>query len=159
MSESLLDNALVLKYFGCEEGFYSGDTRQDRAYRVLQAMEQPINLGDKVIYCTGVLGGQPLEGMAREIWKEGDFHPHTLRLPSRFQTQGMKECDCPPCRNCGVVPLAHQPPPSEVEEKIEEIIKTPGYTTHTECGSNINTLESCDLVKALLELVQLARGK
>lgn len=118
MSDSILDNELVKKYFGCKAwGGCPDDEDEHIALRVILAMQEPIKKGDKYldIQPRGVIE----QGVFSElIWKDMDcknaWHPHKLRLPSWFKT-----CDHDgylKCVNCGKsFTTGHhiQPPPSE----------------------------------------------
>ncbi len=107
---SLLENELVLKYFGCCDETPEPEKHTlphmgwegAMARRVLRAMQEPIKKGDKIIewHQLGVI-----ETIA--MFDMHEYHPINLRLPQRFQpVEPEKECDgivtwkdshCPGC--------------------------------------------------------------
>lgn len=146
---SILDNELVKKYFGC--GCFNpnrtcpaiGNCKDEMAGNVLRAMQEPIKNGDRVLFMN--TSGDVKEDTAASVCLPLTFHGTCLRLPSRFQGTEKKECGCSchhqankvyesqckchqpaPSQTCND-PKAHgcglPPKPSEaVEEKIKQII-------------------------------------
>ena len=87
---NILDNELVLKYFG--DNSRDPFCNQRMAYNILRAMEEPIKKGDKYLelMVNGIVREKLAEGVSYVVY--GDpLHPYYLRLPDRFQKQ---ECDC-----------------------------------------------------------------
>jgi hypothetical protein len=82
----ILNNALIHKYFSQEKDYPGGMSE-----RVLAAMQEPIRKGEQAIWYRQV----------HDEWKVGvwdgteldSFHPFSLRLPTRFQEAGTKECE------------------------------------------------------------------
>lgn len=129
MPDSLLDNELIHKYFGCNEvSCPSGHPlgwQECVALRILTAMQEPIKKGDLVL-CFPDIGSETKEPTAWHCDYE-KFHPHLMRLPSRFQPK--KECEsvywnCTECSYRAYAPYNqieivieahrkndHQPPP------------------------------------------------
>lgn len=85
---SIMDNELVQTYFGtvhtgCPNGC-SYDHFEASAKRILEAMHQPINEGERYLFILP-------NGYVIEETSFGEHthtvHPDTLRLPDRFQTK------------------------------------------------------------------------
>lgn len=126
---SLLENELIRMYFGFECPRSMGCTDPNcyertiqLAYKVVQAMEEPIKVGEKYLeidHVSGLCG----ERVAKYETKGVVFNPWGLRLPSRFQaTVEKKEC-CPhgveakliyPCNEC--IAKLNNPAPAETEK-------------------------------------------
>lgn len=92
----LLDSPLVRKYFGCDNigCIMLGESIEKfkifhMAFRVLEAMEQPIKKGDKLL----VIGTDSLIYETNAIKDHDGIHPFDLRLPPRFQPPAKKGCD------------------------------------------------------------------
>lgn len=155
---SILDNKLVQYYFG--DKVSNVELRPAfTAWLVLLAMQEDIMRGEKYIQIGG-FGDVKEHESAGEIF--GDFHPHYLRLPSRFQPTEKKDCiiqvhgkNCwhwdDESRNLGhwaeFCPSVPKPTPSEaVEEKIRTL-RQASYATWQEREI------------ALRELVEMVRGE
>lgn len=151
---SILNNELVRRYFSC--GTHSGgcicpEGRHNLvlAYAVLNAMEEPIKIGDKLLR---IIHADRVEEYTAKIDAESGFDHGSivcLRLPSKFQPSREK-CDelrhqmgYELCSGCG------QKKPDPVEEKISEI-----YAFHHD-GHFLK--ETASLDQRLRELVELAR--
>lgn len=84
----LLENPLVLKYFGCgtESGSCNGPhvCIDMRARRVIEAMEQQIKKGEKFLWSFDD-GKTWEEHIVTGAEDDKIFHPFNLRLPDRFQ--------------------------------------------------------------------------
>lgn len=131
MSDNLLDNELVRTYFGCralctEAHFVNvGYDEHERciAYRILDAMQQPIRKGERYLDINGLSCGAGVkEGVSLlDIYY---LHAFYLRLPNAFQPQNQKQENpqCQPmcCAICGGT-VVHKPTPSP--EKCEASIK------------------------------------
>lgn len=101
---TLLENELVRKYFKAEACIHvplSGTCDGCVALRILKAMQQPIQKGNRLL----VIGTDSLIYETDAIKDHNGIHPFDLRLPDAFQKQE-KECDgiatwkeshCPGC--------------------------------------------------------------
>lgn len=109
---TLLDNELVLKYFGPKEGgivecceheinTVGQRIKRDMSYAILRAMQEPIKKGERYLG-RGML--KSTENWLEQTNTDGldycelNFHPYALRLPSRFQKQEKKAEDFPECK-------------------------------------------------------------
>lgn len=133
---SLLDNESVRKYFydlksGCGAS----------AERVLDAMQQPIRKGDRMIVISQV-GDIIWEMVATGEEVMQALHPQYLRLPDEFQKQG---CQLPEygmsCPSCGKVfthpcPGSFKPIPSpeccrrQAHQGSCKLVFVPGLPSH-----------------------------
>lgn len=144
----ILDNALIRKYFGCEvdacdeAGTVDHDWLNCLARKVLTAMQEPIRKGERILLINNNSRLEPVSESTKNYELEG-FHPWDLRLPSRFQEAGKKECEgfdtALWCQKCGLE-LRHvkpQPPP--------ESCSCPD-TSHNFCGRKLTPAEpeKCD---------------
>lgn len=78
---SFLDHPLMRKYFGCAhvQPYYNscgGDCNAEMADRILQAMQEPIKEGDRVIYVSST--GHVSEDIAKTDGSGESFHPYAL---------------------------------------------------------------------------------
>lgn len=91
---SILDDVLVRKYFGCEvevcEKLHTvdHDWLNCLSRKVISAMEEPIRNGDKTLCLWSGTQIEELKTMYSDI--PDRFHPRYLRLPSKFQEAGKK---------------------------------------------------------------------
>lgn len=118
---NILDNALVLKYFGWEYpcGHANGPTGM-RIYcdaclslNVLLAMQEPIQKGERILEWCQVGVQETIASYDME-----EYHPINLRLPTRFQAQEKKDVEVwEKWDTCGICKQAVShtchPPPSE----------------------------------------------
>lgn len=185
MTIPLLENPLVVKYFSSERKAYypcnDPVSKMDAAawdkcamaYRILQAMSEPIKKGEKFLENDNN-GGWDERVTALSEFAERGFHPFFLRLPDQFQrrcghnTYPNNYCSCPenqpdqPKRECGYdyqcqhenhrfklpCPDCHKKP-DPVEEKIEELVEFFGAKGARNANEAIR--------KVFRELVGLAR--
>ncbi len=133
---TLLNNELVLKYFGGHDGKHIDGMCDDLiALRVIQAMQEPIKKGEKYLIWDSITS------FVKEDESFSTLGPGvvSLRLPDRFQkrlTMGCihgEECAC------------FSQPKDEVEEKINDLVDRWQYY-------DFQTVR-----KELRELVELAR--
>jgi hypothetical protein len=79
---NLLDNELVKKYFCYEPA-------GGWAYRVLEAMHQPIAKGERYLWISSE-GKEAEKVFTADVAVFEKYHPFFLRLPDRFQTEEEK---------------------------------------------------------------------
>lgn len=105
---NILENSLVVKYFGCGCKAEKTNCPERMAYRVLQAMQEPIRKGEKFLslYADGTLNEAMADKDDDKIW-----HSDLLRLPDQFQTE--RE---PYCSEC------NQPIPDALTAKVHVAI-------------------------------------
>jgi hypothetical protein len=91
----LLENESVRKYFGDDlSDSLPACKRGEMSERVLHAMQDPINKGDRLLVISG------FDGSIREEIATGYcgiIHPYNLRLPARFQEEKKEttqKCGC-----------------------------------------------------------------
>lgn len=128
-----LQNDKVKEFFGVGECRFRSipiapncDHLQCMALRVLQAMSEPINEGDRYLaYLAGAIDYWDWEEWTSRMNSLATgFHPTMLRLPSQFQKQPEKcEHKEQKCMTCGIeFPVNRRPAPADpVEEKIDAI--------------------------------------
>lgn len=98
MTQSILENELVKKYFGsCEHGAYLEKgclCRLSFAENVINAMQEKIKKGERYLFIEREAYFDVLEGNRDGISCDLDnFHPIYLRLPDRFQPPERKSCE------------------------------------------------------------------
>lgn len=108
----LLENELVLKYFGCRvlcsEAHFTNMAYDEHerciSTRVLQSMQEPIKKGERFINCHGPNGNGQTSESVNETGQwygyQEPWHPYYLRLPDRFQKQECVHCFCRIKRKC-----------------------------------------------------------
>jgi hypothetical protein len=123
VTPSLLEHLLIQKYFKPDfKAYYPvmDKTHQmdaeawDRcamAYRILQAMEEPIKIGDKLLRIIHV---ERIEEYTAKIDAENGFEHGSivcLRLPPQFQPEREKKCEpfMVKCESCGYEASIHMP--------------------------------------------------
>lgn len=94
MTPSLLEHPLVKKYFSApdDECWVTNipyPEKEFMAYRILQAMEEPINKDDLVL---GYWFTDSIWKISPAPTNKTEFHPSELRLPSQFQPEREKFC-------------------------------------------------------------------
>lgn len=96
---NILDNDLVLKYFKCKfmmcfDGNHTDTCEQERSFRILDAMQQPIRKAERYLCIQNVkdvtIDEQIIKG---DYYVEPSFHPFWIRLPDAFQKQE-KDMEC-----------------------------------------------------------------
>lgn len=122
--QNLLENQLVRKYFACESfGGHKlctkqGYCKQYMAYRIIQAMQEPIKSGEKMLELYH--DGRVVEEIS--VGNHNQFHSWFLRLPSQFQPP-KKEMEClilgHMCDNCGGEIWEHKKSPSPSKAEFE----------------------------------------
>lgn len=95
---TLLDNALIFKYFGCMDEnhhpvYHQCNEKRTIAFKVMEAMEKPIKKGDKVLVLLGCDSEKMEVREDAAPFLTGGFHSYLLRLPDKFQPSEKKECD------------------------------------------------------------------
>lgn len=100
----IIENELILKYFGTEHKGCPPDCGGDHdgmiAFRVLRAMQEPIQKGERYL-CLAETINERISG-SEKAWMEcletleADLHPTYLRLPDRFQPKATG-CEFPAC--------------------------------------------------------------
>lgn len=131
MTLELLQQPLIQKYFGClafgcnaetegEPEHRSGlDCNRSVAYRILLAMGEPINPGEKYLFIERMDHVYVTSSDADQGSTITGFRQNRLRLPCKFQT--VMDCECKELRNlgcgcwvglnpCGTHTCIHQPP-------------------------------------------------
>ncbi len=193
---NILNNELVRKYFECEDSngwcrrgltpntigiahaTYSEWAMACMTYRILQAMQEPIKIGESYLYVDS--DGTVTERTRNYGAVDWAVHTTCLRLPDRFQKQECckshwcegcnqylahkydpkpapkpEKCECvahPDCNACqGDGRAGHCLPKDEVEEKIKEI----AGKAHKLCIDK--DYESCAFTDDMRKLVVLAR--
>src|SRR6185503_5823847 len=119
---SILENELVKKYFGCEHFDKLHSLMMCRAYNVIQAMHEKVEKSD--ICITSLFDG---ECRVDSGYENSYFHPWLLKVPTRFQT-APERCEhrhelggchkilgCPPNAWDG----DKQPPPAEAKAECD----------------------------------------
>lgn len=159
MTPPLLGNELVKKYFGYKPGeiipcnnpqtFY---VEERMAYRILQAMSEPIKKGEKYLLSNRLKEVTEHEGQI----DYGTWHPVALRLPDRFQpppeqkSESVKQhCWCLGeaqnvfCCQCEHRPCHKIKPPPE---RKEGICKAKGCWVHYDTMMHTWGTGGCDCV-------------
>lgn len=124
MSDSILGNELVRKYFSCEAMEIrcpnGNEQLEHMALRILEAMQEKINPGDK--YLEVNLGNIEFKTWNKSVSLCEYFCPQTMRLPSRFQPQMEQEWGVIPCPDkkpgCLVIHYGHLKPQTEGDAKL-----------------------------------------
>ncbi len=88
MTDSILGNELVFKYFGCHPahnhyGEYGIKCRNEQAMKILEAMHQPIRKEERYLELNPY--GETLEKIAENSNLDHCAHFDCLRLPDSFQ--------------------------------------------------------------------------
>lgn len=147
---NLLESELVKKCFGCSRDFicpvrHLEPTRESKpdyrclSVRVLDAMQRPINVGDRCLAWTVGLTAGWTEWTCYEntILGSACWHPNYLRLPDAFQKRECERscsnthsllgrnpcpCSCHQWPSCAGEKPTKREPPSAIEEKMADFL-------------------------------------
>lgn len=134
---NILDNELVLKYFGCTTAHYR-DMKTMKlspcyclSIHVLNAMQQPIRKGERIL----VIESDDSIRSTSAVRDADHIHPFDLRLPDAFQKQP-HICNCEFCRSPETFVLGETP---EEYEKCTTACKCKSSPSPEKCACVCHT--------------------